>query len=47
MHVTVPLSYAGELYNLRSHIDLVKEALGRKEVALNGEFAESGGNAKS
>ncbi len=46
VHLSVPLSYAGELYNLRSHIDLVKESLGRKEVALNGVATESGRNVK-
>ena len=30
-HVTVPLSYADELYSLRSHIQLVRERLASSE----------------
>ncbi len=36
-HVAVPLSYAGELYHLRVHIDHVQESLRRLETALRGQ----------
>jgi len=32
-HVTVPLSYADELYSLRSHIELVRERLSSAKEA--------------
>jgi TRAP transporter TAXI family solute receptor len=37
MHISVPLSYAGELYNLRIHIAHVRDSLERHERGLNGE----------
>lgn len=37
MHVSVPLSYAGELYNLRIHIAHIQESLKRAEAVLRGE----------
>ncbi len=37
MHVSVPLSYAGELYNLRIHIAHIQESLRRAEAVLRGE----------
>jgi TRAP transporter TAXI family solute receptor len=37
LHVSVPLSYAGELYNLRTHIAHVQESLRKTEAILRGE----------
>ncbi len=37
MHVSVPLSYAGELYTLRMHIAHIQESLRRAEAILRGE----------
>jgi uncharacterized protein YicC (UPF0701 family) len=37
MHVSVPLSYAGELYNLRTHIAHVQESLRKTEAVLRRE----------
>jgi TRAP transporter TAXI family solute receptor len=37
LHVSVPLSYAGELYSLRTHIAHVQESLRRAEAGLRGE----------
>ena len=37
MRVSVPLSYAGELYNLRTHIAHVQESLRKTEKVLRGE----------
>jgi hypothetical protein len=37
MHVSVPLSYAGELYTLRIHIAHVQESLRKAEAVLRGE----------
>ncbi|HXZ35412.1 MAG TPA: TAXI family TRAP transporter solute-binding subunit [Thermodesulfobacteriota bacterium] len=37
MHVPVPLSYAGELYNLRIHIAHIQESLRKAEAVLRGE----------
>jgi len=37
MHVSVPLSYAAELYNLRVHIAHIEESLKRAEAVLRGE----------
>jgi hypothetical protein len=37
MHVSVPVSYAGELYILRTHITYVQESLRRAEEALRSE----------
>jgi TRAP transporter TAXI family solute receptor len=37
MHVSVPLSYAGELYALRIHIAHVQESLRKVEAVLRGE----------
>ena len=36
MHVSVPLSYAGELYTLRIHIAHIQESLKRAEAVLRG-----------
>ncbi len=43
MHVSVPLSYAGELYSLRLHIAHVRESLRRAEAVLRGEGNTSTG----
>jgi hypothetical protein len=37
MHVSVPLSYAGELYSLRLHIAHIQESLRKTEASLRGE----------
>ncbi len=37
LHVSVPLSYAGELYNLRIHIAHVQESLRKTEAVLRRE----------
>ena len=37
MHVSVPLSYAGELYTLRMHIAHIQESLKKAEAVLCGE----------
>ena len=42
MHVSVPLSYAGELYSLRIHIAHIQESLRKAEAVLRG-----GGNRVS
>ena len=36
LHVSVPQSYAGELYSLRMHISFVGESLRKKEAAFHG-----------
>jgi hypothetical protein len=41
VHVSVPLSYAGELYSLRIHIAYVRESLKRTESALLGQGKDS------
>jgi hypothetical protein len=46
MHVSVPLSYAGELYNLRIHIAHIQESLKRAEAVLRGEGKTSTGEKK-
>jgi hypothetical protein len=46
IHVSVPLSYAGELYNLRSHIADVQESLRKTEAVLRGEGNTSTGKPK-
>jgi TRAP transporter TAXI family solute receptor len=43
MRVSVPLSYAGELYNLRTHIAHVQESLRKTEAVLRGEGNTSTG----
>ena len=43
MRVSVPLSYAGELYNLRTHIAHVQESLKKTEAGLRGEGNTSTG----
>lgn len=41
--VSVPLSYAGELYSLRIHIGYVRDSLGKTETVLRGERKPSTG----
>jgi TRAP transporter TAXI family solute receptor len=43
LHVSVPLSYAGELYSLRTHITHVQESLRKTEAVLRGEGNTSTG----
>jgi hypothetical protein len=43
LQVSVPLSYAGELYNLRTHIAHVQESLRKTEAVLRGEGNTSTG----
>jgi len=45
MRVTVPPSYAGELYNLRTHIAHVRESLRKAEGVLRGEGNASPGKS--
>ena len=46
LHVSVPLSYAGELYSLRTHIAHVQESLRRAEAGLRGAGKTSRGEEK-
>jgi hypothetical protein len=46
IHVSVPLSYAGELYNLRIHIAQVRESLRKTEGVLRGEGNTATGEEK-
>ena len=46
MQVSVPLSYAGELYNLRIHIAHVRESLRKTEAVLRGEGNTATGEEK-
>jgi TRAP transporter TAXI family solute receptor len=46
MRVSVPLSYAGELYSLRIHIAHVQESLGKTEAVLRGDGNTSTGKPK-
>ena len=43
LHVSVPLSYAGELYSLRTHIGYIQESLRKTEAVLCGEGKNSTG----
>ena len=46
MHVSVPLSYAGELYTLRMHIAHIQESLKKAEAVLRGEGRTSTGQGR-
>ena len=46
LHVSVPLSYAGELYSLRTHIAYVQESVRKTEAVLRGEGKTSTGEEK-
>lgn len=46
MHVSVPLSYAGELYSLRIHIAHVQESLRKTESGLLGQGKDPSGKAR-